>query len=311
MEPLIAHRAWCGCISALEGMYPTMYRAPRKRLLAGALLLGPIWLAACGGVSSPPAAGHSPQATTATQAQPTPPAPLAVAVAGPVRVVSNSVGGVGYEGAVVFRVRNPNADLAAVNVPYRVTVSDASGAVLYTSAGTDVFSVPPSTTRPVVSLLLGSGITARPTSASVTLYPSPTSYVPPAALPDLTKWRVSALRYQCGQSVECQLTGDLTWTGAGMQQSVSLDVVVHQGADASGPVIAAGATSPDGPSVTPGAPVPVTWVVSGFMQPQGFGYAAALPTDKLTTEVYVESANADDAGMPSSGDGSPPGGVAP
>ncbi len=215
-------------------------------------------------------------------------------VDGLITVLSNSytVGEIAYTAAVVFRVRNPNTDVVANRVPYRVTIS-GGGQVLATSDGSHTVTIAPGHSRPV--FFQQSNISTRaikPETAEVQFYPGPSMFSRAADLSNQSQWAVTQNRIDCqGGTVQCKFVGDLLWRGDRPQTDVRVTIVIHQGSDVSGPILAAGSTSLSSGPLAPGQTAPLSVTLTGFDQPRPTG-AAVPPEGPTTFEFYVESSTA-------------------
>lgn len=218
-----------------------------------------------------------------------------VHVVGQPVVLTNSYGlpgTTGYNTVVAFQVQNESTNLDALDVQYRVTVR-VGETILTTTSGQDRFSVRAGETRPVVLNIYPSLEGTQPDSAEVQLYLGPSTGVPAGTVPDPTQWRVENPRISCDSSViQCRATADITWAGTDPQVQVNVMVLAHDGADASGPIIAAGTAGIDGYALQTypaGQTIPVSGYVTGFTQPQEKG-PVTYPDTPVTPELYVESA---------------------
>lgn len=215
-----------------------------------------------------------------------------VVIEGPVAVVSNSYslpGTTGYDTRVAFRVRNLNDDLAAEDVPYRVTIT-GGGETLHISDGSDSMSLGPGETRAVVYAVSGGIEGVQPEEAEVEIFSDPSLFV---ALDgsSASQWTVTNVTIICPEAViACDATGSLTWQGDQPQMFVSITVVALQG-DPKGPIIAAGAEGLDVGEVAPGQTVPFGVSMRGFLQPRPEG-PPVLPDGLVEAEVYVDSIDA-------------------
>lgn len=218
-------------------------------LLAAACALS---TTACGSSDS----GDASPATATVQAPKTPPIPV-VSGAPVVNASSYSLPDTtGYQTAVSFTVSNPT-DQPVVDAKYRVTVKGAGGKVLATTDGTDTISLPAGGESVVVATPDVQG--ARPKSATVKLYEGEPA--DGAVVPDPAGWKTENATLKCdGLSVGCDVTADLTWTGAGSPSATRIDAVVRR--TQGGKVIAAGQLSADG-TFRPGRTVPVSGFVTG------------------------------------------------
>lgn len=229
--------------------------------------------------------------TSTTPPTPSPLVALPVAIEGPISVVSNSysTGQTNYDTTVIFRIKNPNADITATAIPFRVTIKGGGGE-LYTSDGKDTVGVPPGVTRLV--LFNTNGIVGgKPDSAEIRLYPAPSMYA--KAQSDIvmqSDWSITGTKAQCGSyNVECSLNADLQWNGQGNRGRVRVMAVAHSGGDINGPIVAAGVCESSDGMMAPGQVAPITGTLAGFTQPQVNG-GAILPPGQITYEFYVESA---------------------
>lgn len=188
-----------------------------------------------------------------------------------------------YDTEVVFRITNPNTEYAADNVQYQVTVK-AGENVIYTSSGTDPIAIGPGKTRFVVASL-EEDPTTRPEAADVTLYEDPSVFVPADQFSNLDQWQVANVTFQCpGTWVQCEATGDLTWTGDEPQGYPSVHVIAMQG----NTIYGAGIGQVNSPTIMPGQTVPFTAILTGFPQTEEGG-APYMPPGELTSEVVVTS----------------------
>jgi hypothetical protein len=213
-------------------------------------------------------------------------AQAAVTVLDPISVVSNSyerAGGYAYDAVVVFSVRNSNPTQAAVNVPFRVTIQ-GGGTQLYD--GQDTITVWPNETRLVAFRALdGPPIDTPPESASVQVYPS-SSMLRAAGPSSQAGWSVTNTNIRCpGVSIECEVIGDLTWTGSGTRRPVSISAAITLD---DGTVIAAGTSQINAGVLETGAATPFRASVRGFDQPVA-ARAPTLTDGSLTVKTYIES----------------------
>lgn len=192
-----------------------------------------------------------------------------------------STGELVYEAVVAFKVKNPNTDAAARAVPLRVTVK-AGEQTLATSDPREV-DVPAATTRLVTVPIQVRG--TAPDTADVSLYSDPSLFVPAAEVPDQGKWTVENVSYECPENqVECEVNGDLTWTGDDPVQLGNIHVLAHQGDTP----VAAGNGSADTFNIAPGQTIPFQFIVFGFPQAQPGG-VSTLPEGELTSEVAIDA----------------------
>lgn len=251
-----------------------------KRLLWLPLL---VLLAGCGGgTTASSTTGHgagNPEPTTLPAAKP-------LELVGPASVVSNTVGGSGTEYVVVFKVKNPNADQEAVNVPYTVTMK--KGDVVF-GMEQQVVNIEANTTRVVAHASpykLPEWEQAEVT-AEVKLFSDPSLFVPEDGANNQSQWELANL--QCSQegNLEATANGELTWKGTQPKQGVNVTLVVYQGG-LDGPIVAAGTGSPQGQGIQPGQTMPVEVILVGFEQPNGYGTSTVVPDGPLSFEWYVD-----------------------
>ena len=215
-----------------------------------------------------------------------------VVIEGPVAVVSNSYSlpdTTGYDTLVAFRIRNLNDDLAAEDVPYRVTIT-GGGETLHISDGSDSVSLGPGETRAVVYSVSGGIDGVQPEEAEVEVFSDPSLFV---ALDESSgsQWTVTNVTFICPEEViACDATGSITWQGDEPQTFVRITVVARQG-DLNGPIIAAGADSLDLDEVAPGQTVPFGVSMRGFLQPRP-ERPPVLPDGLIEPEVNVDSVDA-------------------
>jgi hypothetical protein len=213
-----------------------------------------------------------------------------VTVQEPVAVVSNSyerAGGFAYDAVVIFWVRNTSPSQAAVNVPFRVTI-EAGGTAVYTSDGRDTVTVWPMETRLVAFRATdGPPIDLQPERASVQVYPG-TSMMRPAGASSQDRWVLSEYSVRCpGLAIECEVTGDLTWTGTGSRRPVTIAAAVFQGGD-DGPVVGGGTSQVNPGVMETGQVAPFRVSLRGFDQPTS-ARAPELPEGPFSVKIYVES----------------------
>jgi hypothetical protein len=213
----------------------------------------------------------------------------AVAVEEPISVVSNSfehAGGIGYDTVVVFSVRNSSSTQAAVNVPYRVSV-EAEGGNVFVSDGQDTITIYPMETRLVAYRALGSTpIEMLPDRAVVQVYPS-SSMMRAAQPSSQNSWSLTGYHVRCPEVViECEVIGDLVWSGPGTKRPVLVAVVVRQGDD--GPMIGAGTSQVNVGVMDSGQAAPIRVSLRGFDQPSP-ARAPVLPEGPFSVQIYVEA----------------------
>jgi len=212
-------------------------------------------------------------------------------VEGDATVTTNSYGlpeGTGYNSSVAFMVSNPNKDLAIQDLQYRVTLKSGDR-TLVTSDGEDRVDIPPGLTRLVVFTSNEVPVNKKPNTATVRVYPTQDIYVMPEMVPEQSQWKVSNEEVQCTEGlVQCELIGDITWTGKDPQSGLVVDALVRAGSGASGPILAAGSGGASTEQVAQGDTVPFTVTLIGFEQPKDEG-GAVPPKGPTKVEVYVES----------------------
>ena len=230
-----------------------------------------------GGCASPPK--PAPGAGDATQPQ--------LSIEGPTELVVDSYAlpsGTGYDAAVAFRVTNPNPSLAALDVPYRVSIGTGA-TMLFNTDGSDLLSVGAGETRLVVYGNTLGLLASRPEWARVELFTSPALFKS-AVLPAQDSWSIANEHLACpGVGVQCTDVVDVTWHGAQPLRSFTLDEAVHRD-DAQGPIVAAGMTSVR--SMAPGQTVSAEVTLAGFEQPVPNG-SPVLPTAPLSSEFSFDA----------------------
>ncbi|MDQ6949931.1 MAG: hypothetical protein M3256_27700 [Actinomycetota bacterium] len=217
-----------------------------------------------------------------------------VVVGDPV-VVSKSYGlpgTTGYETAVIFKLRNPGGqDLR--RVPFKVTLSDASGSALKATGGDDTVAIRANEERWVVASQ-GLDVTGtKPATATVTVYsPRRVSGIETdGAQADPSLWHRANGLLNCDTPVTvCEATADLTFVGTEPQRDVTVYVVTHDG-DVNGPVVGGGRTTLQQRDIPPNDPIPVKINVTVDEATR------RASTTKTKSEAYVES-----FGQPPAGD---------
>lgn len=225
--------------------------------------------------------------------QPPTPTPISVTpivIEGSPSVVlyTSGYGKTEYHPTVIFRVKNPNPDITALAVPFRVTIK-GGGNVLFTSDGKDTIDVPAGETRPVLFQVYNTDSDVRPDAAEVRLYPAPPMYKKTQDMTTQTDWSITNSNIDCTSAyTQCGLQADVQWNGQGTRARVRVLVVTHRGTDTSGPIVAVGLGEMPQDTLVSGQVTPMVARLTGFDQPQPDS-KAVLPSGPITHEFYVES----------------------
>lgn len=166
----------------------------------------------------------------------------------------------GYDTAVAMYVKNPS-DFPMIS-PYRVTVFSGGRRIAVTD-GTDAVVLAPHERKPLVVHDQLDIEGAKPATATITFYANEAGQV---ELPTAADWRFTNRTFNCNNGLtQCDANADITYTGHTGQYVPSVaevDVIVHRSQDNSGPVVAAGTLTPNGPIAGPNEPAPMTGYIT-------------------------------------------------